>query len=78
MTSTRGLRHSLHSAITLSMAVRYDIRKSTKGWDVIDLTTGQPAKVNDVEQVALDLADADDLADLLNHLETKRQASATH
>ena len=60
------------------MAVRYDARKGKQGWDVIDLTTGQPAKVNDVEQVGLDIEDADDLVDLLNKLETQRQMSAKH
>ena len=72
------MRRSLRGAITLRMAVRYDMRKGPQGWEVIDLTTGEPATVNDVVLVGMDLADADDLVDLLNSLETKRQASANH
>ena len=47
-------------------------------WAVIDSVTHRPALVNDVEQIDLDLDDADDLTDLLNRLDLEASASAKH
>jgi hypothetical protein len=45
-------------------------------WAVIDSVTHRPALVNDVEQIDLDLDDADDLTDLLNRLDREASVSA--
>jgi hypothetical protein len=58
------------------MSARYDIRSEFKGWTVYDTLTGLPALINHVPQTSLPLEDADDLADLLNHLQVQ-QANAT-
>src|SRR5580704_1603507 len=55
----------------LGMTARYDIRSELKGWTVYDTLTGLPAVINDVPQTSLALEDADDLADLLNHLQCR-------
>jgi hypothetical protein len=47
-------------------------------WAVIDSVTHRPALVNDVEQIDLDLDDADDLTDLLNRLDREACTSAKH
>jgi hypothetical protein len=54
------------------MTARYDIRSETTGWTVYDIRTGLPAMVNDVPQTGLPLEDADDLADLLNRLQSEQ------
>ncbi|WP_247896484.1 hypothetical protein [Azospirillum argentinense] len=41
---------------------------------VIDTTTGDVARVGDREMSSLSIEDADDLADLLNHLERIKRA----
>jgi hypothetical protein len=60
------------------MAARYDIKREDDGWAVYDTTTGLPAEVNNVVQVGLSLEDADDLADLLNHLHAEQSAKGSH
>ena len=60
------------------MAARYDIKPEDGGWTVYDTTTGLPTAVNDVVQVGLSLEDADDLADLLNHLQLEQARAGTH
>jgi hypothetical protein len=60
---------------TASMSVRYDIKTHEDvgmGWAVYDVWTGLTAFVNDCPQIGLSFEDADDLADLLNHLHTAR------
>jgi hypothetical protein len=57
------------------MAARYDIKPHRDSWMVIDTSTGSPASINGVWQVGLPLEDADDLADLLNHLHTEALAA---
>ena len=52
----------------------YDIEKRDDGWAVIDTRTGEVAVVNDIPQVGKDIEDADDLADLLNHMERQKPA----
>jgi hypothetical protein len=56
------------------MATRYDIRAGAaeNEWMVIDTATGEPVTVNDVKLIALQLEDADDLADLLNRIDANR------
>jgi len=55
---------------------RYDILEMFDGvWAVIDVKTGQSAEVNGVKQVGLEWSQADDLADLLNHLQAERKAA---
>ena len=54
------------------MAARYDIRSEINGWTVYDIRTGSPAMINDVPQTGLPLEDADNLADLLNHLQSEQ------
>lgn len=48
---------------------RYDLRQDNDGtWTVFDIFTGLPARVNEVEQIGLEMEQADDLVDLLNLL----------
>ena len=49
------------------MASRYDIREDNDGWTVFDIFTGQPVVIGLVPQVGLDIQDADELAELLDH-----------
>jgi hypothetical protein len=49
-------------------AERYDMRQDDEGWTVYNVRTGEPARVKGVPQTGLDIADADDLVDLLNRL----------
>ncbi|MGH0278368.1 hypothetical protein [Sinorhizobium meliloti] len=52
---------------------RYNLRQEDDGtWTVFEIFTGLPAEVNDVEQVGLEMEQADDLVDLLNLLYTSR------
>jgi hypothetical protein len=60
------------------MTARYDIRSELGGWTVYDIRTGSAAVINDVLQNGLPLEDADDLADLLNRLETEKTYVSTH
>ncbi|MET4262293.1 hypothetical protein ABIC09_007271 [Bradyrhizobium sp. S3.12.5] len=60
------------------MTVRYDIRSETNGWTVYDIRTGFAALINDVAQNGLPLEDADDLADLLNHLQSEQGYVSSH
>ncbi|WP_162771270.1 hypothetical protein [Rhizobiales bacterium] len=58
---------------------RYDLRKeSDDTWTVFDIFTGMPALVNEVEQVGLELEQADDLVDLLNLLYIRRRSGSVH
>ncbi len=54
------------------MEARYDINDAVTGWYVYDTKTGEPAKVNDRPQIGMSFEDADDLADLLNHLHAEK------
>ena len=49
------------------MSQRYDIREDREGWTVFDLFTGEPVVISDVPQTGLDIQDADELAELLDH-----------
>ncbi|MET4358251.1 hypothetical protein ABIC08_008228 [Bradyrhizobium sp. RT9b] len=60
------------------MTVRYDIRSEMNGWTVNDIRTGFAALINDVAQNGLPLEDADDLADLLNHLQSEQAYVSSH
>ncbi len=60
------------------MTARYDIRSECDGWTVYDIRTGSAAAINDVPQSGLPLEDADDLADLLNHLQSEQTYASTH
>jgi hypothetical protein len=60
------------------MSARYDIRSEFRGWMVYDTLTDSPAVINHVPQTSLALEDADDLADLLNHLHSQQASSSTH
>lgn len=54
------------------MPARYDIRHDADGdWSVIDALTAETVQVNDIPQTGLTLDNADDLADLLNTLESE-------
>lgn len=55
------------------MAVRYDMRRDDEGYTVFDIWTGWPALVKGAEQVGLDIEVADDLVDLLNILNERRE-----
>ncbi|MGH6806639.1 MAG: hypothetical protein ACREEJ_07320 [Ensifer adhaerens] len=58
---------------------RYDLRKESDGtWTVFDIFTAMPALVNEVEQVGLELEQADDLVDLLNLLYIRRRSGSVH
>ena len=54
------------------MEARYDINNAVTGWYVYDTKTGKPAIVNDRPQIGMSFEDADDLADLLNHLQSEK------
>jgi hypothetical protein len=57
------------------MIVRYDMRRDDEGgYTVFDMWTGWPAVVFGIEQVGRDIEDADDLVDLLNQMNERRQA----
>jgi hypothetical protein len=60
------------------MTARYDVRSEINGWTVFDIRTGSPAMINDVSQTDLPFEDADDLADLLNHLQSGQARASTH
>lgn len=60
------------------MVAPYDIRKEATGWTVFDVVTGMPAEVNGYLQIEMSLEDADDLADLLNHLATEAETASSH
>ncbi|MFB0493219.1 hypothetical protein ABIE45_005805 [Methylobacterium sp. OAE515] len=47
---------------------RFDMRQDDEGWTVYNVRTDEPARVKGVSQTGLDIADADDLVDLLNRL----------
>lgn len=55
------------------MTAQYDINDAVTGWYVYDVKTGIPAKVDDRPQVGMSFEDADDLADLLNHLHAEQE-----
>nr|WP_046118654.1 hypothetical protein [Ensifer aridi] len=58
---------------------RYDLRQEANGtWTVFDIFTGLPARVNDLEQVGLEMEQADDLVDVLNLLYIKRRRERVH
>ena len=48
-------------------SMRYDIRRDSEGWTVFDLFTGEPVVIEMVPQTGLDIQDADELAELLDH-----------
>jgi hypothetical protein len=59
----------------MSTEARYDMRKEPDGsWTVFDIFTGQPAVVDDVQMVNLEIEEADDLVDLLNGLYAERRS----
>jgi hypothetical protein len=60
------------------MTERYDIRSERKGWTVYDTRTGSVVAINDFPQSGLQLEDADDMADLLNHLYSENACANTH
>jgi hypothetical protein len=55
------------------MAVRYNMRRDDEGYTVFDIWTGWPALVKGAEQTGLDIEVADDLVDLLNTLNERRE-----
>jgi hypothetical protein len=60
------------------MEARCDIRSEFDGWTVCDARTGSPALINHVPQTALAFEDADDLADLLNHMQAEQSRAISH
>lgn len=60
------------------MTARYDIRSESDGWAVYDTRAGSIAVINDVLQNGLPFEDADDLADLLNHLQSQQNSATAH
>lgn len=58
---------------------RYAMREDGTGmWAVYDIFTGLTAEVNGVPQDGLDIEQADDLVDLLNHEYIARRKGRTH
>lgn len=49
------------------MAQRYDIRRDEQGWTVFDRFTGEAVVVAGVPSIGMDIQDADELAELLDH-----------
>jgi hypothetical protein len=60
------------------MIARDDIRPEFKGWTVYGTVTGSPASINDALVTRLEFGDADDLADLLNNLQSQQSSTAAH
>lgn len=57
------------------MPNRYALREAHPGmWTVYDVFTGQPATVEDCIMVAMDIQDADQMAELLNLQDARRRA----
>ncbi len=53
---------------------RYDMQEEPDGcWSVIDVFTGQPATLDGVLMVGLDIQEADDMLDLLNHRDARER-----
>jgi hypothetical protein len=50
-----------------TMPKRYDLREDREGWTVFDIFTGEPVVISAVPQTGLDIQDADELAELLDH-----------
>lgn len=46
---------------------RYDIREDSEGWTVFDVFTGEAVAIHGVPQTGMDVQDADELAELLDH-----------
>jgi hypothetical protein len=59
-----------------SAAGSYDFREENETWMVYDCRTGYAAALNGVRQVGLGLNEADDIAAVLNRVETQSAASA--
>jgi len=53
----------------LRLKQRYHLRQDSTGWTVYDIWTGEPVALALTVQTGLTLADAHDLADLLNRPE---------
>ncbi|GAB4073131.1 hypothetical protein KHC28_00060 [Ancylobacter sonchi] len=51
---------------------RYKVRREDDGWTAFDIFTGQPAVVNDVPLVGMDIEEADDIVDQLNGAYARR------
>ena len=52
------------------MAQNYDVRQAQDGtYAVIDIATGKPVVINDVEQVGLDIQNADEIAESLDNID---------
>jgi len=49
------------------MPKRYDLREDREGWTVFDIFTGEVVVIGDVPQTGLEIQDADELAELLDH-----------
>jgi len=59
------------------MPDRYALREDRPTvWTVYDVFTGQPAMVDDRIMVAMDIQDADEMAELLNLQDSRRRAKA--
>lgn len=58
-----------------SAAGSYDFREENGMWTVYDCRSGYAAALNGVPQVGLGLNEADDVAAVLNRVETRRVAS---
>jgi hypothetical protein len=54
------------------MFARFDVRTDPNGWTVHDNSTGIPAEVNGLLQIALSREEPDKTADLLNLLDATR------
>lgn len=73
-----GFSHSdspgfTRAARPVVLIMSFDIEKIGGAWSVVD-QDGEIATLNDMLLVGLDLDDADDLADLLNLIESTRPA----
>lgn len=49
------------------MPKRYDLREDREGWTVFDIFTGEAVVIAGVPQTGMDVQDADELAELLEH-----------
>lgn len=63
----RALQLSAGRRYLYIVAHHFDIRPDERGWAVFDRFTGQAVVIDGVPQTGMDIQDADELAELLDH-----------
>jgi hypothetical protein len=72
-----GAKHS--GELKEALMDTYDMRQEADGWwTVYVIATGEPAEVNGIETMMLDMEEADDLIDLLHALDREREEATVN